>query len=87
MSRAQSKRPAPTSSNDTMPDILVAYGTALDLMDEARSIAALIAAALRTYDVDAETTPTATAALLESLTGILMLAKLHDKHTESAFEI
>lgn len=87
MSRAQSRNPAPISSNDTMPDMPVAYGTALDLLDEARGIAALIAAALRTYDVDAETTAPATAALLESLTGILTLAKLHDKHTESAFEI
>lgn len=87
MSRAQSQKPAPTSSNDAMPDMPVAYSTALDLMDEARSIVALIAAALRTYDVDAETTAPSTAALLESLTGILMLAKLHDKHTESAFEI
>lgn len=86
MSRAQSQKPAPTSSNETMPDMTVAYSAALDLMDKARGIAALIATALRTYDVDAETTPPA-AALLESLAGILMLAKLHDKHAESAFEI
>lgn len=64
-------------------NIVIDYHAALDLMDESRSIAALIAAALRTYDADSTTAPSAAAALIDSMTGILMLAKQHDRNAEN----
>lgn len=60
--------------------VKISYTDLLDLSTASAGISALLAAALRTYDVSDQDKPQTIEALLDSLNGILMLAKSHSAH-------
>ena len=61
-----------------MNKIIITQDAAMELWNESRGIASLLEAALCAYDCDYDSKPNAVINLVDSITGILLLAKAHD---------
>ena len=72
-----------------MADFNITYNNALDLMDEATGISALLDAALRQWEVSPyDTNPQeCTDQLVNAITGVLILAKQHSQNMDNTFSI